>query len=102
MKVIEKYKIIIPNTAKQMLILHKEFLARVSTNGSKKLIQEFYEGIQRIIVNPKGYPYLDKNKTYRKYIFYKRYLIIYLIEKNIIYIDYIVDTRQNYFNIFKI
>ena len=83
-----------------MLREHQKFLSKVSVKASKKLNQYFYEGVQRIIENPYGYPYFNEEKTYRRYIFYKRYLIIYLVEKNIIYIDYIVDTRQNYFKIF--
>jgi len=81
-----------------MLYSHELFLTRVSIKATETLRKEFNEGVQRIIQNPYGYPYLDESKTYRKYIFYKRYLIIYLVEKFTIYIEYIVDTRQNYFN----
>lgn len=91
------YNIDIDKDAINMLVDHVSFLKRVSYKAASRLNIEFYEGVQRIIENPYGYTYLDENKTYRKYIFYKRYLIIYLVEKNIIYIDYIVDTRQNYF-----
>lgn len=97
MKIIEFYKLVIPNTAKQMLKKHKKFLAKVSVKASKNLEEEFYEGVRRIGENPYGYPYENDKTRYRRYLFYKRYLIIYLIEKDIIYIDYIVDVRQNYF-----
>ena len=80
-----------------MLREHELFLLKVSIKATKKLREEFYAGTQKILENPYGYPYLDERKTHRKYIFYKRYLIIYLVEKTIIYIEYIVDTRQNYF-----
>ena len=80
-----------------MLREHENFLSRVSIKATKKLKQEFDEGVQRILENPYGFPYLGERRIYRKYIFYKRYLIIYLVEKTTIYIEYIVDTRQNYF-----
>jgi len=92
------YKIDIDEDAINMLLEHISFLKRVSYKAALKLNLQFYEGVQRIIQNPYGYPYLDERRIYRKYIFYKRYLIIYLVEKSIIYIEYIVDTRQNYFN----
>jgi len=95
----DNYKLIYSPEASMMLRSHIEFLSRVSVKASEKLSKEYIEAIKR---NPNGYPYFNTKSVYRKYIFYKRYLIIYLVEKNIIYIDYIVDTRQNYFkNILK-
>lgn len=89
--------------SREMLNSHIEFLARVSIKASTKLLQEYFIGIENIKRNPYGYPYLGERKQrYHKYLFCKRYLIIYLVEKETIYIDYIVDVRQNYFtNILK-
>ena len=96
------YKILYSPRSDIMLEAHVEFLSRVSAKASRNLLKEYFIGIENIKLNPYGYPYLDERKIYRRYIFYKRYLIIYLVEKFIIYIEYIVDTRQNYFkNIFK-
>jgi len=40
-------------------------------------------------------PLLPANK-YRKLLVDKKYLLIYQIRENTVYIDYIVDCRQNY------
>jgi len=91
------YNLIYANNSKRMLRMHIEFLSRVSVKASEKLYQEYLIGIENIKQNPYGYQYFYDKKKYRRYLFYKRYLIIYLIEKNTIYIIYIVDVRQNYF-----
>jgi len=38
---------------------------------------------------------LPVNK-YRKLLFQKRYLLIYQIKGNKVYVDYVIDCRQNY------
>lgn len=96
----ETFRVKTRERARKMLYKHEKFLARVSIPASERLFQEYNIAIQTIKRNPYGYPYIDEKRKHRRYIFYKRYLIIYLVEKNIICIEYIVDTRQNYFKIF--
>ena len=74
------------------------FLSNISENASKVLLQEYKKAMFLIKISPKLYPKLliNSEKEYRKFLFYRRYMIIYYIEECNIYIDYIIDCRTNY------
>jgi plasmid stabilization system protein ParE len=96
----KRYRVIIPERAGEMLVQHARFLAQVNTQAADKLridvieaaksLQEFPERGSRLTD-----PALPANK-YRKLLVDKRYLLIYQIKDNTVYIDYIVDCRQDY------
>jgi len=97
----KKYNVILAEQADRMLLLHIEFLARVSTTAARKLISDFKNLKKKLSLDPLLYPYADNldvpgipPDTYRKSIFYGRYKALFLIENNKVYIDAIIDCRQ--------
>lgn len=95
-----KYKIYISERASQQIKEHLIYISNVSKKAASKQKTVFKESINKIEDNPKGYPffeskYIPANK-YHKYIVSKRYIIIYQIKDDVVYIDYVIDTRQNY------
>ena len=103
----KKYHIEFSQRADDMLLQHTEFLARVSISAARRLIKSTKKMKSTLKCNPEMYAFADEvdvpgipHKTYRKYIFEKRYKALYLIERNNVFIDVIIDTRQENKNLF--
>jgi len=95
-----KYTVIISEKASEMLVSHARFLAQVSEQAAQNLIEEFKVSAKSLENLPERNPRLDipdvpMNK-YRKLLIYKRYLLIYQIKGRIVYVDFMVDCRQDY------
>jgi plasmid stabilization system protein ParE len=96
----KRYHVIISERAGEMLLQHTRFLAQVSTRAADKLRMNIVEAAKSLQEFPERGswlvdPLLPANK-YRKLLVDKRYLIIYQIKDDTVYIDYLVDCRQNY------
>lgn len=96
-----EHKIILSEIAEEMLLTHTEFIARISTTAARKLLSEFKKIKGRLSRNPHQFPFADEidapgisPKTYRKCLFYNRYKALFLIEDDNVYIDAIIDCRQ--------
>jgi len=97
----KKYNVILSRRADRMLIMHTEFLTQASIAAAIKLLNDFKKAINYLSDNPFQYPYADEldvsgipPETYRKCIFDKRYKALYLIEGDDVYIDAVIDCRQ--------
>lgn len=95
-----QYKVLISDGATQMLIYHARFLAQASEPAAVRLIDAFQKSASSLTQFPKRNPWLidpfiPKGK-YRKFLLEKRYLLIYQIKEKTVYIDAVVDTRQDY------
>ena len=96
----KRYQVIIAERAGEMLVQHTRFLAQVTPQAADKLRMDIIEAAKSLqdfpergawLVNPA----LPAN-AYRKLIVDKRYLLIYKIKDDKVYIDYMVDCRQEY------
>ena len=94
-KPIEHYTVIVSKRATQMLVSHAAFLAQVSPDAAERLVASFEEAASSLDQMPFRCPYIPANK-YRYLIFEKRYLMIYQVRDNTVYVDYVVDCRQDY------
>lgn len=94
-----KYNIYLTNNAYNMIKAHISFLSKVSIKAAIKLKQTFKEYIIILKYYPKLWKKLnskrEKPPSIRKMVFEKRYILIYFIVNNNIYIDTILDSRQN-------
>lgn len=94
-----QYKVYITDNAKDMLQRHILFLNRVSKNSSIKLKSTIMHYFIILKYFPKiGRKLYTKNKLpiqYRKLVVDKRYILIYYVSKGNIYIDAMLDSRQN-------
>ena len=94
------YSVIISDRATEMLSSHIRFLAHVSVKAATDLRKEILSVANSLMKFPERFGYIDdtaliQNK-YRKAIVARRYLLIYQIKNNNVYIDFIVDCRQGY------
>lgn len=95
-----KYKVIISDRAREMLGMHLRFLAQVNKAAAAKLKARLMEQIRSLQDMPQRYPFLNENyipvNKYHKLYVENWYLVLYQIRDNTVYIDWILDCRQDY------
>ena len=97
---IKKYRVIIQDTATDMLIDHVRFLAQVSEPAANRLTDEFVSKAKTLESMPERCPWLAYDgipaRKYRKLIFEKHYMLVFQIIGNIVYVDAMIDCRSDY------
>lgn len=95
-----KYNVIVSDRARQMLGQQIRFMATISTSAAQKTQKSLVEAMRSLETMPGRFPFLDedylpKNK-YHKMFVEKWYLVLYQIRDNNVYVDWVVDCRQDY------
>ena len=95
-----KYKVIISDRAKEMLGMHVRFLAQVNKSAARKLKERLVSEIRSLQNMPQRYsffnePYIPANKYHKLYVD-NWYLVLYQIKDDTVYVDWIMDCRQDY------
>ena len=94
-----KYNVVVSKEATEMLISCAEFLARVSESAAERLVCEFENTIGSLEDMPERCPrYTNEfllHKLYRYVIFEKRYCALFSVESDNVYVDYVIDTRED-------
>lgn len=94
------YEVVVSDRAADMIVQHVRFMAQVSLEASNKIRLEIIDAAKSLRNFPERNSWLiDKalpTNKYRKMIINKRYLLIYQIKDDIVYIEYIIDCRQDY------
>lgn len=94
----KRYKVIVSDRAKRMLGTHIRFMTQVNKQvAAKKEIMTAMRSLSQI---PQRFPffeepYITPNK-YRKMFIEKWYLVLYQIQDDVVYVDYILDCRKDY------
>lgn len=95
-----QYKVIVSDRARQMLAGHVRFLTQKSPTAARKVKNELMNAIRFLSIMPERFPFLAAEfipfNKYHKMFMEKWYLILYQIKDQIVYVDYIVDCRQDY------
>jgi plasmid stabilization system protein ParE len=96
----KKYKVIISDRAKQMLGEHIRFMAQVDKNVAKEKKNQIMNALRSLSQMPQRFPffnemYMAQNK-YHKMFIEKWYLVLYQIQDDTVYVDYILDCRKDY------
>ena len=96
----DKYKVVISQEALDMLKEHIAFLANVNKEAATKTKNKLIKSIKDLSSMPKKYPffnepYIPQNK-YHKMFVETRYIVLYQILDDTVYVDYILDCRQDY------
>ena len=96
----KKYKVIVSDRAKRMLGAHIRFMAQVNKDAASTKKKEIITAIRAFNHMPKYFPffeeaYIPPNK-YHKMFIEKWYLILYQIQDDTVYVEYIVDCRKDY------
>ncbi len=95
-----KYKVILSDDAVRLLGNCVLFLAQKDKDAAVALKDRLIASIRTLEEFPARYPYLNEpylpaNK-YRKMFVDNWYLILYQIKERAVYIDYVLDCRQDY------
>ncbi len=95
-----KYNVVISDKARQQIGQHVLFVANVNKESAKRLKTRIISQLGSLSEMPRRYPYLNmesiEKNHYRKMPFENWYLAIYHIIDNTVYIDYVLDCRQDY------
>jgi plasmid maintenance system killer protein len=94
------YKVIVSDRASDMLMQDVRFMAQVSLQEADKLRVKIIEAAKSLENFPERNSWLLDAvlpaKKYRKMIINKQYLIIYQIKADTVYVEYVLDCRQDY------
>ena len=95
-----EYKVIISDRAKENLGLHLRFLSQTNRSAAVKLKQRFLMELRSLREMPQRYPFFNEdfipvNKYHKLYV-ENWYLVLYQIKDDTVYVDWIVDCRQDY------
>lgn len=100
MEQIPRYKVIVSDRASKMLASHIRFLAEASPEAARSTKNDLLQAIRSLVRLPERFPFLDVEfippNKYHKMFVEKRYLVLYQIQDEMVYVDYIVDCRQDY------
>ena len=100
MKQENRYHVIVSERATQMLVGHAAFLAQVSPDAAERLAEEFEKTANSLEILPHRCPWLKgeyiPKSAYRFITFEKWYIIIFQVVDHNVYVDYVVDCRQDY------
>lgn len=94
------YKVIVSERARQMLASHVRFMAQKSPDAARRAKNDLLDSIRSLSTMPERFPFLNAEfiapNKYHKIFVEKWYLILYQIKDQVVYVDYIVDCRQDY------
>ena len=94
------YQLVISKRAASQLNEHTAFAARLEERLAQRLIQSFQEAAISLKHMPYRMPFLISDtipdKKYRKMLFEKYYLLLYKVEDDTVYIEYVLEGRQDY------
>ncbi len=83
-----------------MLITHTRFIANVSEKAAKQFIEEFNNKTKSLEQFPERNPLviapIIPEAKYRKLVIQRRYLLIYQIKGENVYVDALLDCRQDF------
>lgn len=96
----ETYEVIISDEARRQLGQCVLFIAKDNPEAAQQLRERLVSGIRSLGTMPARYPffqepYIPHNK-YHKMFVENWYLILYQIRDRQVYVDYVIDCRQDY------
>ena len=94
----EKYKILLATRARLQLLNHIAFLSKVSPPAARRLRNSFEEIEDRLRENPFQFPidsvFANLQLSYRNALFEGRYKALFTVEGREVFIDSVIDCRQ--------
>lgn len=94
----QSYTVILSGNVDRQLLRHAEFLSRVSIPAARRFRNDFETVLERLEQNPHQFPFdTDSNLPsgiYHKALFSKWYKALFMIEGAAVYLDAVVDCRQ--------
>ena len=96
-----RYKVIVSDRAKRMLGAHIRFMAQVNKEAAAAKKNEIMTAMRSLVQKPQRFPffeepYIPPNK-YHKMFIAQWYLVLYQIQDDTVYVEYILDCRKEYY-----
>lgn len=96
----KKYKVIVSDKAKRMLGTHLRFIAQVNKKAAAAKKKELMAAMRSLEYMPQRFPFFDEayippNKYHKMYV-PKWYLVLYQVKDETVYVDYVLDCREDY------
>ena len=105
MEDLQKYSVRVSEDAKRMLNAHTAFLAQVSEDAAQRLVDSFILAADSLKSMPERCPWFSAEYVprylYRYLLFMERYAIIFQVEATEVYVEYVIDLRQDYSWLFR-
>ena len=96
----KKYKVIISDRAKRMLGTHIRFMSQVNKDAAVEKKKELVTAMRSLERMPQRFPFFEESyippNKYHKMFVEKWYLVLYQIQDDTVYVDYILDCRKDY------
>ena len=96
----QRFKVEVSDRAKTMLGAHVKFLAQKSPSAARDKKDEIITAIRSLSAMPERCPFFDSDfvprNKYHKMVVDNRHLILFQIKDKTVYVDYIIDCRQDY------
>lgn len=96
----KKYKVIVSDRAKRVLGAHIRFMAQVNKDAASTKKKEIITAIRVLNHMPQRFPFFEEayipSNKYHKMFIEKWYLILYQIQDDTVYVEYIVECRKDY------
>ena len=94
-----KYKVIVSDRAKRMLGTHIRFMAQVNKEAAAAKKKENMAAMRSLKQMPQRFPYFEElyitpNKYHKMFI--EKYLVLYQIQDDRVYVEYTLDCRKDY------
>lgn len=102
----KKYKVIVSDRAKRMLGTHIRFMAHVNKEAAAIKKKEIMVAMRSLSQMPQRFPFFDElyitpNK-YHKMFIGRWYLVLYQIQDDTVFVEYILDCRKDYSWLFQL
>lgn len=92
-----RYTVIVSDQARQILGQHPRFLAQADRRAVEKRFLEEFCSLEQM---PQRYPFFDAEfippNRYHKLFVENCFLVLYQVRDDTVYVDWIVDCRQDY------
>lgn len=96
----KRYKVIVSDRAKRMLGTHIRFMAQADKEAAAAMKKEIMAAMRSLSQMPQRFLFFEElyvtpNK-YHKMFIEKWYLVLYQIQDDTVYVEYILDCRKDY------
>ncbi len=96
----KKDKVIVSDRAKRMLGTHIRFMAQANKEAAAARKKEIMAAMRSLSQMPQRFPFFEEpyitSNKYHKMFIKKWYLVLYQIQDDTVYVEYILGCRKDY------
>ncbi len=100
MENLKLYKVVVADKAKEALGEIIAYIAADSLQNAQSVKTEIIKALNSLAVLPERFPFLEGEfipyNKYRKMVVLKRFLVIYQLKAETVYVDFVLDCKQDY------